>query len=304
LKNLFHIISTKSEKKNEMTESFISKLLEFGYKYINEIGRRDFAMIHLIFSEKYDKYFTLKQSVQSSNFEFDHEIEILKQLIHPNIINLYSVIQIKSFQCAVLDYCPGGTLEDLINAYGSIKPPRLYKYCFQILSAIGYLHQNKIAHRDIKPSNILLDANDKIKITDFGLSEKITSKSKTIFAGSGTFASPEILKKVDGYDPLSADIYSLGVTFCYMSQGRYISPILFEDFAFQDFDIFMKNIDSNFCKLVFQMMKKNPKKRPSVSELLCNPMFDIHKTKHTHKIPSIHLKNKIQIMKIRSIHYD
>jgi serine/threonine protein kinase len=65
-----------------------------------------------------------------------------------------------------------------------------------------------------------MDSHDRVKITDFGLSEEITSNSKIAFAGSVMFVVPEIWKRMSGSDPFLADIYSLGVTFYFISQEK------------------------------------------------------------------------------------
>jgi serine/threonine protein kinase len=208
-------------KKEDQEITFLSTaLLKFGYNYIRQIGQGRFGNVLLIYSEKYRQYFALKQSKNSSTTKFFNEFQLLSQLIHPNIISLYSMIEINSVDCIVLEYCSGGTLNDLIKSYGPIKPLKLYLYCSQILSAVQYLHENNIAHQDIKPSNILLDSHNRIKLADFGFSQHINSNENTIFCGSKLFMAPEIWKFIEGYDPFLADIYSLGVSFYCMSQGK------------------------------------------------------------------------------------
>jgi serine/threonine protein kinase len=228
-------------------------------------------------SKRYNQYFPIKQSTKNLKFDFSHEFEILKRLLNPNILNLYYMLKCNSSECLSLEYCTGGTIEDLGKFHGPIQPPKLYRYCFQIISAVEYLHQNQIAHRDIKPLNILLDSHDRVKLTDFGFSKHIASDSITEFCSSRMFAAPEIHLKHQGFDAFLSDVYALGATFYTMSQGKY--PFHAEtkkefkqiicDGSYQPFT----NIDTKFKRLILQMMKTDPNHRPNISEIMMNPIF-------------------------------
>jgi 5'-AMP-activated protein kinase catalytic alpha subunit len=271
-------------------------LPEFGYKYISQIGKGTFGNVHLIFSQKYNQYFVLKQNIKTSRFEIINEFELLKRLFHPNIIYLYSMIDLNSTICIVLEYCSGGTLKELIESNGPIKPPRLYRYCYQILLAIDYLHQNKIAHRDISASNILLDQHNRIKLIDFGLSQQITSQVYTDFCGSQKFLPPEVWNHMKGYDPFLVDIYSSGVIFYYLSQGTEpFSSLTREGLKrlILKGDIDFTNTDPLFEAMVRKMMSKDPKERPSTSQLLSYPFFEKIEAFHSHRLSLVAKNNQL-----------
>jgi serine/threonine protein kinase len=265
------------ESQQANAQTFASELSEFGYTYIREIGCGTFGKVHLVLSKQYNQYFAIKEATKFSKFDVSHEFEILKQLLHPNILNLYSMLKFSSSECLVLEYCSGGTLEDLVKSHGPIQPPTLYRYCLQILSAVEYMHQNQIAHRDIKPSNIMLDSYDRIKLTDFGLSMEMSSSTKSTFEGTIMYMAPELLNKIKGYDTFLADIYSLGVTFYFMSQG--IDPFVSSNknglisLISGGYYPPLQNIDPLFRKIICQMMSINPKNRPNISSLISNPIF-------------------------------
>lgn len=298
-------MNNQAEKNNH----FSKKIYEYGYTYIRQIGQGASSKVHLVYSHSYNQYFALKQSKSTFRFEICNEFEILKQLIHPHIINLYSILEIDFKNAILFEYCSGGTLADLIKRNGPIRPPKLYKYCFQILSAVEYIHQNHIAHLDIKPSNILLDAYDRIKISDFGLSQKITSISYTEISGLNMFMPPEVWDFVEGYDRFLADIYSLGVTFYFMSQGR--SP--FVDSAQEDLKNQIlngdypppQNCDSSFALMICQMMKIDPKERPPLSELIHQTLFkDSCSSPRKNLFPVTKLYPSLFKGKCHSIQYD
>jgi serine/threonine protein kinase len=163
------------------------------------------------------------------------------------------------------------------------------------------MHQNQIAHRDIKSLNILLDQYDRIKLIDFGFSQQYPSNLKTKIHGTRMFLSPEMWDKADQSDLFLADIYSLGVTFYFMSQGKY------PDAAFSDEDFkklvfarpfsFHQDIDLVFQQMVCQMMELNPQERPTLSQLLCNPIFQ------ETKVISKEKQNSMRKMKTNFVNY-
>ncbi len=92
------------------------------------------------------------------------------------------------------------------------------------MTAIGldYLHGKNISHRDLKPANILMYDDQKVKICDFGLA-KVTANAMASISSAGTpmYAAPELLGTVRGAKilPYKPDIYSLGLTTCYLMLG-------------------------------------------------------------------------------------
>jgi len=94
----------------------------------------------------------------------------------------------------------------------------------QIASAVKHLHDHNVAHLDIKPNNVLLDSNFNAKLSDFGVAQLMGSKVEHITPKIGTknYMAPEIsnTKKDHGYNPFSADVYSLGVLFHVLLKGE------------------------------------------------------------------------------------
>jgi serine/threonine protein kinase len=219
------------------------------------------------------------------------------------------MLKFNSYECLVLEYCSGGTIEDLIKSHGPIQPPTLYRYCLQILSAVECMHQNKIAHRDIKPSNIMLDSSDIIKLIDFGMSKEISSSTKSTFEGTIMYMAPELLNKMKGYDTILADIYSLGATFYFMSQGMdpFVSSnkINLISLICGGHYFPLQNIDSAFRKIICQMMSVDPKNRPSISSLISNPIFHRRNstTPRSSSFPPI-LKHPAPKLHSKSVNYN
>ena len=101
-----------------------------------------------------------------------YEIDILKNLDHPNIVKLYEVFEDKNNIYLVTELCSGGELFDEIITRQQFSEKDAAKIMEQVISAVNYCHLQKVVHRDLKPENVLLDSknNDIVKIIDFGTS--------------------------------------------------------------------------------------------------------------------------------------
>lgn len=102
-----------------------------------------------------------------------YEIDILKNLDHPNIVRLYEVFEDKHYIYLVTELCTGGELFDEILKRKQFSEKDAALVIKQVLSAIAYCHGMKVAHRDLKPENVLLNTKnntDIVKVIDFGTS--------------------------------------------------------------------------------------------------------------------------------------
>uniref|UniRef100_A0A8B9JKC5 non-specific serine/threonine protein kinase n=1 Tax=Astyanax mexicanus TaxID=7994 RepID=A0A8B9JKC5_ASTMX len=139
------------------------------------------------------------------------EVRIMKALRHPNIVQLFEVIETEKTLYLVMEYASGGEVFDYLVSHGRMKEIEARAKFRQIVSAVHYCHQKNIVHRDLKAENLLLDADANIKIADFGFSNEFTLGNKLdTFCGSPPYAAPELFqgKKYDGPE---VDIWSLGV---------------------------------------------------------------------------------------------
>jgi calcium-dependent protein kinase len=141
-----------------------------------------------------------------------NEINILKELDHPNIVKMYEFFEDDKRYYLVQEICKGGELFDEIIARGKFTERDAALLIKQVLSCINYCHQNNIVHRDLKPENILLEQNkafDQIKIIDFGTS-LVFDPTKKLDEKLGTpyYIAPEVLNKKYG---AKCDIWSIGV---------------------------------------------------------------------------------------------
>jgi 5'-AMP-activated protein kinase catalytic alpha subunit len=121
------------------------------------------------------------------------EIKILKQLHHPNVVQIYEIIETERDLFLVMEFVQGGELFDLIVQNQRLPEKMACKYFQELISGIQYIHQLGICHRDLKPENLLIDYDKSLKIVDFGLSN-LYEKGQTLTTacGSPCYAAPEV----------------------------------------------------------------------------------------------------------------
>ncbi|MED6146429.1 CBL-interacting serine/threonine-protein kinase 2 [Stylosanthes scabra] len=149
------------------------------------------------------------------------EVTIMRLVRHPYIIQLLEIMATKSKIYFVMEYAKGGELFDLV-AKGKLKEDDAHKYFRQLVNAVDFCHSRGVYHRDIKPENLLLDENEDLKVSDFGLSALAESKRKDgllhTTCGTPSYVAPEVIRR-KGYDGTKADIWSCGVVLFVLLAG-------------------------------------------------------------------------------------
>lgn len=205
------------------------------YKLIREVGRGATATVYLAEHPQYPDPVALKL-VRFDDKAKDEakwnrrlmkllraERDVSTRLDHPNIIKIFDTTVEKDYAYIVMEYFPGTTLEQYCSFQNLLPLHRVIGMIFKCAMALDYAYRQGIVHRDIKPANILVDDQDNVKITDFGLALNISKKSASdstfiMGVGSPAYMSPEQIK---GY-PLNqkTDLFSLGVVLFHMLTGR------------------------------------------------------------------------------------
>ncbi|PPD89677.1 hypothetical protein GOBAR_DD13378 [Gossypium barbadense] len=145
--------------------------------------------------------------------QIKREISVLRLVRHPNIVELKEVMATKTKIFFVMEHVRGGELFAKVYK-GKLKENVARKYFQQLISAVDFCHSRGVSHRDLKPENLLLDENEDLKVSDFGLSalpEQVRNDGLLhTQCGTPAYVAPEVLKK-RGYDGPKADIWSCGV---------------------------------------------------------------------------------------------
>ena len=149
---------------------------------------------------------------------FSKEIALLKNIHHPNIIQILDYWFKDDNFIFITELMTGGTMKDYISKMGAINDKLIKKWAKQILNGIHYLHTQNIIHRDIKSENVFVNASaGEIKIGDLGISKEKSVKMYTM-VGTLNFMSREMFEG-EGYDE-SVDIYAFGMTLIHMATAR------------------------------------------------------------------------------------
>jgi serine/threonine protein kinase len=151
---------------------------------------------------------------------FLREIRVVAGLEHPGIAALRTALRVDNQILMIMEYVEGNSLHQMLQQ-GRIETTRAVRFTRQVLEALGYAHRRGVVHRDVKPPNILVDLDDRIKLTDFGIASRSGDPKLTgagIALGSLHYMSPEQMK-AEALDARS-DLYSVGVTLYEMVTGQ------------------------------------------------------------------------------------
>ena len=187
------------------------------------------------------------------------ELEAMMNLKNENIIEVYEVIETSKEVYIVMEMATGDLLEQIMEQ-GPLSEAEAKKIFSAVVKAIEYCHSKNVAHRDLKLENILLNASGEAKVTDFGFCSSADLSST--FCGSMVYAAPEIMQAVS-YEPIKADMYSLGVILYALVCGKL--PINMS---------FPASVSAECQKLIEQLLECNVEKRATVAEVLSSAFLN------------------------------
>ncbi|XP_071492317.1 uncharacterized protein [Diadema antillarum] len=245
------------------------------------LGAGHFFKVAWVFSRKRNRHYALKIfcKLGAPDFVrkifFPREIIILKKLFHEHVLGVHEVLLTNRKGYFLMDFMPNGDLLTYINKqeHGHLSEPEARHLFHQLKSAVTYLHELDIVHRDIKCSNLLLDADFKLKLCDFGLATTCSPGEKlTEACGSMGYVAPEILEG-DPYDGKPTDIWSMGVTLYAMLSGRLpyhedsLDIMLDSIYNPQEKLCFPKTVSQDGRAFVHALLTPDPAKRVKLCDL-------------------------------------
>ena len=260
------------------------------YELCNYIGKGGFGRVYKVRHKLSNQYRAMKiiqckSTSENHSIAINKEINILKNLDHPNIIKVYEFYSSEKYVYIINELCTGGELFDKIVDVKHFSESAACNIMRQLLSAVAYCHENGVIHRDLKPENILIESSEEkdkeffqIKVIDFGTCEILKKKKLTEQIGTSFYIAPEVLK--NGYNE-KCDLWSCGVILYILLCG---SPPFYGK---NEKEIFRKILDGNFTfrhkiwnkisteakNLVLKLLQVNPAKRLSAQDALEDVWF-------------------------------
>ena len=195
------------------------------------VGNGTFGVVYQATIAETGEKVAIKKVFQDKRYK-NRELEIMKELVHPNIVALRHAFYTSGdkpdevFLNVVMEFVPE-TLSRVVKNYNRMKqamPLLVCKlYSYQLLRALGYIHALGICHRDIKPQNVLVDpSNHRLVVCDFGSAKKLVRGEPNVaYICSRYYRAPELIFGATDYSP-QIDIWSAG---CVIAEMFLFQPL-------------------------------------------------------------------------------
>src|SRR5215212_8013099 len=193
------------------------------YEIVDEIGKGAMGVVFLARDPLIGRLVALKtfrigysvkdQELEQFRIRFLREAQSAGILTHPNIVTIHDVVEQSEEGLAfiAMEYVRGTNLKSLLQGDQALTLPFIVEVIAQVADALDYAHSHRVVHRDVKPANILITADNRVKITDFGIARIDTSNltQEGQLLGTPNYMAPEQIqgREVDW----RADLFSLGV---------------------------------------------------------------------------------------------
>ena len=207
-------------------------MIKIGEKFSNfliqaEIGKGGMGTIYYAIDTMLNREVALKivhpQLAFNAQLMERFKIEAMTQarMNHPQIVMIFSFNKIENDFVIVMEYVDGKSLKEMLLERKVLHPQEAIQYVEQVLHGLQYAHAHNVVHRDIKPANILINRDNRVKLSDFGIAKVLGSQGLTktgMLVGTPWYTSPEQIlgREID----FRTDLYSLGITFYEMVTGR------------------------------------------------------------------------------------
>lgn len=202
------------------------------------------------------------------------EIDLLKNLKHPNIVKYQGFVKSVEYLFIILEYCENGSLHTICKNFGKFPENLVGLYMSQVLHGLLYLHDQGVIHRDIKGANILTTKDGMVKLADFGVATKATGLHESSVVGTPYWMAPEVIE-LSGATTAS-DIWSLGCTVIELLEGKppyhklQPMPALFR-IVNDDHPPLPEGASPAVRDFLMQCFQKDPNLRVSARKLLKHP---------------------------------
>ncbi|CAN1299416.1 Cyclin-dependent kinase F-4 [Linum perenne] len=282
------------------------------YKLIKEVGDGTFGSVWRALSRHSGEVVAIKK-MKKKYYSWEEcvnlrEVKSLRRMNHPNIVKLKEVIRENDVLYFIFEYMECNLYQLMKDRDKLFSEAEIRNWCFQVFQGLAYMHQRGYFHRDLKPENLLV-TKAVIKIADFGLAREINSQPPyTEYVSTRWYRAPEVLlqsslygSKVDMWamGAIMAELFSLRPLFPGTSEADEIHKIcsvigtptmdtwadglkLAASMRYQ-FPVFpgvhlsslIPSASDDAVKLITSLCMWDPTKRPTASEVLQHPFFQV-----------------------------
>lgn len=157
---------------------------------------------------------------------FRHEARAVAQLSHPGIVTVIDRGESDGHRFIVFEYVDGENLKQLCSRRGPLPVPQALDLTLQIAGGLAFAHAHGIVHRDVKPQNVLVDADGRAQVTDFGIAHSLDAEQGMTLTGTVLGTSDYLSPEQASGKPVTAatDVYSLGVVLFELLTGEVPFP--------------------------------------------------------------------------------
>lgn len=274
LEEAFKILQERVQNSEDLGEVFLGR-----YKVNEMVGSGAMGSVFRAWDPKLRRDVALK-TVRVSAEDFDRE-KLVRSLLeeasisarfhHPNIVTTYDVADAGKTAYIAMEFVQGISLDAYLWDRVTLTPAEAIPIGLAIARALEVAHASDLVHHDVKPGNILLGFDTSIKVTDFGISQLISSAAiaEDVVCGTPGYLAPEALQG-EGYGP-SSDLFALGIIFYEALTGKHpffgrnlrqtvINTIVEEQDPLGDI---RSDLPAELITLVDELLAKDPKDRPA-----------------------------------------
>jgi len=201
-------------------------LLDGRYRVQERLGSGGMADVYRATDQQLGRTVALKllyrRFAEDADFveRFRREASSAAGLQHPNVVSVFDRGEWDGTYYIAMEYLEGASLKDLVREQGPLDPARAVELIVQVLKAARFAHRRGIIHRDFKPHNVIVDAEGRAKVTDFGIAKAGASDMTETGAIMGTaqYLSPE---QAQGHVVTAqSDLYSIGILLYELLTGQ------------------------------------------------------------------------------------
>lgn len=208
--------------------SLVGTVLDGRYRVTSRIARGGMATVFLATDNRLDREVAVKvmhpHLAEDPQFvaRFHREARAAAGMSHPNVVAVFDQGHDGDVVYLVMEYVPGTNLRDLMSDRGALTVGETLEVLEPLLDALGAAHRAGVVHRDVKPENLLITADGRVKVADFGLARAASTSNSSattgMLMGTAAYLSPELVTR--GIADARSDVYAVGIMAFEMLTGR------------------------------------------------------------------------------------